>query len=152
MIPGIFCGGRLFTIFSFSHCLACLIAPCVSALARGLFCSSNCKGKDYLALLVLEMGLKPSEKNSLPWFHTHPAHSLSLLVSSVTPNVLLTTWSQVGNCYMLPTIRAVGLSKQYSALDNYHVICNIISHEMHKDQCWSFPIDSSLLQTYLLIQ
>jgi len=107
-----FCGGRLFTIFSFSHCLACLIAPCMSALAHGLFCSSNCKGKYYMALLVLEMGLKPSEKNSLPWFHTYPAHSLDVLVSSITSNLLLTTRSWISNCCALPAARGAGPSDQ----------------------------------------
>lgn len=61
MIRGIF-AGRLFTIYSFSQCLSCLMAPRASALAVGLFCSSGHKRKGYTTSLVLEMGLEPLEK------------------------------------------------------------------------------------------
>lgn len=44
-----------------------------------------------MALPVLEMGLKPSEKTPYPVSITYPARSLNLLVSSVTSNVSLTT-------------------------------------------------------------
>lgn len=93
-----------------------------------------------MALLVLEMGLKPSEKTPYPVSITYPARSLNLLISSVTSNVSLTTWSQVGNCCLSSTIRGTGLPKKCSTLDNYCVIYKIISHEMHKGQCWSFQL------------
>lgn len=63
MIRGIF-AGRLFTIYSFSQCLSCLMAPRARALAVGLFCSSGHKRKGYTTSLVLEMGLEPLEKNN----------------------------------------------------------------------------------------
>lgn len=88
----------------------------------------------------MEMGLKPSEKTPYPVSITYPARSLNLLVSSVTSNVSLTTWSQVGNCCLSSTIRGAGLSKKCSTLDNYCVMDKIISHEMHKDQCRSFQL------------
>lgn len=118
-----FCGGRLFTIFSFSHCLACLIWP------GGYFAALIAKARITRLCFCWRWGSNP-QKKSLPQFHTYPAHSLSLLVSSRTSNLLLTMWSWFGNCRALPSVRGAGRS----------------------DQHWSFPVDCSLPWTHLLTQ
>lgn len=79
MIRGIF-AGRLFTIYSFSQCLSCLMAPHASALAVGLFCSSGHNRKGYTTSLVLEMGLEPLGKKKKKSLHgfiaTQHIHSI----------------------------------------------------------------------------
>lgn len=99
-----FCGGRLFTIFSLSQCLAPLIAPCSSALARGYFSVLIAKERITWLCLCWRWGSNPPKKPSIPWFHSCPEHSLNLLVSSITSN-LLTPGPQVGTCCVLPVIR-----------------------------------------------
>lgn len=106
-----FCGGRLFTIFSFSQCLACLIAPCASALAWGYFSALIAKERITWLCLCWRWGSNPPKQNKTkksftPRFHSYPEHSLNLLVSSITSN-LLTTGLQVGTCCVLSGSRAV---------------------------------------------
>lgn len=103
-----FCGGRLFTIFSFSQCLACLIAPCASAVARGYFAALIAKERITRLCLCWRWGSNPPKKKpATPWFHSYRKHSLNLLVSSVTSN-LLTAGPQVGTCCVLPAVREQG--------------------------------------------
>lgn len=121
-----FCGGRLFTIFSFSQSSLsnCSLCKCSGP---GLFFSSNCKRKDYMALLVLEMGLKPSGKKPL-----HP------LISQ-----LPRTFTQFA-----------GVICNFKPADNRttgrYLLC-AAKGAGQPDQCWSFPIDGSL-STYTVQQ
>lgn len=101
MIQGIFVEADYLLFLAFPS-LACLIAPCASALARGCFSALIAKERITWLCSCWRWGSNPPEKNpSTPWFHSYPEHSLSLLVSSVTSN-LLTTGPQVGTCCVLP--------------------------------------------------
>lgn len=152
-----FCGGRLFTIFSFSQCLACLIAPCASALAWGYFSALIAKERITWLCSCWRWGSNPPEKKpSTPWFHSYPEHSLSLLVSSITSN-LLTAGPQVGTCCVLPqeqgSLTSAGvfqlmvLSSTYTVQQSPEVLPVQFSLKSHGE----IPIKCSLLQFWLEI-
>lgn len=116
-----FCGGRLFTIFSLSQCLAPLIAPCSSALARGYFSVLIAKERITWLCLCWRWGSNPPKKTLHPLISQLPRTFTQFagLIYNFKPADTRTTGR-----YLLRAASDPGAGQS--------------------DQCWSFPIDGSL--------